>query len=461
MRLRFKEFFRSRLVLVTCIVAILSISSYVVYLRYKHNHLPLNLVLISIDTLRADRLGSYGYQRDTSPALDKLAQISTVFERVVSPSSWTLPAHVSMMSGLYPSTHNIQKSRGQKIADSTVLLSKLLQENGYSTVGVTGGGFLSHVYGFNKGFDRFIEAEKYAPGKERTSIHYAVKTARKELKKISEEKPFFLFLHTYDVHCPYSPPKAYSMMYQSDDADEIEADHCGNTYYNVNKTTKENALYLSDRYDESIRAVDDSLGKFFDYLKSRNDYERTVIVVTSDHGEEFFEHGKIGHDSSLYSELLFVPMIMHVPNAEAQRISEHVSLVDIFPTVMDVLNLWYPPNVDGASLAKMVKGEVAPYKVRPFEFSELKRGLNAFSRIGDRSQLIVTENNEESYFFDLVKDPTEQNNLVLRKPDWFSAKHNELLSFISSRSRIGLNITPDVQTEREDQIKRLQSLGYL
>jgi arylsulfatase A-like enzyme len=413
---------------------------------------PTNLVLISIDTLRSDRLGAYGYGRDTSPNIDALARESTVFERAVTPAPWTLPAHVSMFSGTYPHGHGVVQAKNNKISPSTTLLTEYLKARGYFTVGITGGAYVSHSYGFDRGFDVYLEPDKR---KRATNIIGAsVEQARNELEKVKPGQPFFLFFHNYDVHCPYFPPKSYQGMFNSDGALPAE-DGCGAAL--VNPADKGRALFISDRYDESIRSVDDGIQGLLAYLRSRRDYEQTVIILTSDHGEEFLEHGRIGHKESLHRELLFVPLIVHVPHSPPQRVEEHVSLIDILPTALDLLGLEYSREIDGVSLAEVVTRSQDPSKIRPFELSELDRGVTLRSRIGEKSHLIFNPISGESLFYDLSKDPQEQNSLVEEEPEWFDRKHQELIAFMS-------RVTPAKSApnkEAAEQLEKLKSLGYL
>lgn len=422
-------------------------------------HAPRNLVLISIDTLRADRLGSYGYHRATSPTIDRLAADSTLFERAITPAPWTLPAHASMFSGLYPHSHGVQKPSGQKISATTPLLAEILRANGFRTIGVTGGGYVARTYGFDRGFDRYFQAGDFARGPNlHHSIGRAVKKAKMELAQVNDGTPYFMFFHTYDVHCPYQPPKRLLGTFRSSNAEEIDAEHCGRTYYNRRRITAHNALYLSDRYDEGIRAVDEELEELFSYLRSRNDFDNTVIVLTSDHGEEFLEHGKIGHRESLHKELLLVPLIIRAPGGKPQRIVEHVSLIDIMPTILELFDISAPAPVDGISLAEIIRGTPPGGKIRPFQFSELENGRNLRSRIGNKSHLILDVETRDAYFFNLLDDPLEQNNLAGIKTAWFERKNTELLKFLNHYA----TSTPDpMQTVTDQQIKQLQTLGYL
>lgn len=426
----------------------------------------MNLVLISIDTLRADRLGAYGYPHDVSPVIDQLAAESVVFENVVTPAPWTLPAHVSMLTGLYPKSHGMQRRRDRKISHNDKLLAELLKKNHYETLAITGGGFVSKSYGFNRGFDFFKESR----GVSRDpvgSINKSVETAISKLSEVNDNQPFFLFLHSYDVHCPYTPPDEFFGTVRSPNASEIESGHCGEAFYNKRNITAENALYLSDRYDDSIRAVDAALKKLFRYFKSRQDYDRTIIVLTSDHGEEFFEHGRIGHQNSIYKELLFVPLIVRAPNVAHRRVTRHVSLVDIVPTVTKLLNIEFSNPIDGISLVPAMRKKGASLASRPFEFSELHMGEKLYSRIDASTQLIFDVEKDKYLLFDIKHDPLESNNLATARPDEVNEKSKQLLAFIDAKPDKlgGTNGAAEAESSDDEdakvQVERLKSLGYV
>ena len=357
----------------------------------------------------------------------------------------------------------MQRSKRQGISSKTTLLTEVLKKIGYRTIGITGGAYVSKRYGFDRGFDFFRQLEDYAPGEQRNnSIGPATELAKVQLSRVKPGSPFFLFLHTYDVHCPYDPPEGYNGTFKSEDAEEVEPNHCGETYYNKRATTAAQAKFLSDRYDDSIRAVDSGLAQLFAYLKSRPDYDDTIIVVTSDHGEEFHEHGRIGHQKTVHREVLYIPLIIHVPGVSRQRIPAHVSLIDLYPTVLELAGVERPKGeIDGISLASFVNGAVPPEKFRPFEFSEVQRGGRLYSRIEDDSHLIIDAGKNSVHFYDLIKDPTEQHDLSADQTEWFKQKHNELVDYIKGGKSASAAAPEKLKEESDEERERLKSLGYL
>lgn len=200
-----------------------------------------NLILISLDTLRADRLGTYNYKRATTPFLDSWAQRSVVFDHAVSVAPWTLPSHVSIFTGLYPSSHKVSRAKKRSIGKDTELLTETLRNNGYQTFAFTAGGYVSERYGFDRGFDSFT-VNRGEHISETRGFPYTIKLAREKLAGRDPKKPFFLFLHTYAVHCPYSPPPPYDTMFVSPGAERIDAVSCAR-FFGDNPVTPGNALY--------------------------------------------------------------------------------------------------------------------------------------------------------------------------------------------------------------------------
>lgn len=383
-----------------------------------------NVILVSIDTLRADRLGSYGYARDTSPAADALARRGTLFLNAVSTSHWTLPSHVTMFTGLYPSNH---QSRGSSsvIKEEVRLLAEILKERGYRTYAFTGGGYVSKRFGFGRGFDLYLE-DKAPVTSGNPTFAKMIEHTEEELAKLEPGAPYFVFLHTYDVHCPYAPTEPYRERFRSEKAVYINPHSCGGTTYNHmgEQLTPQKVLYLSDQYDSSIREMDDNLARLLAFLDRRADRAETVVIFTSDHGDEFFEHGRIGHQRSLYRELLMVPLIIQAPWLAPQKVETPVSMVDLFPTVLELLNVKPPSGLDGQSLLPfMLAGDAAP-PLRPFQYSEAPKMR---SSIDGKFHLILELQSSRNQLFDFVSDRSERDNLASKQREYVNSRGRELL----------------------------------
>ena len=348
------------------------------------------MLLVSIDTLRADRLGCYGYERDTSPNLDRFASERAVrFELAVAESSWTLPSHVTMLTGLHPMTHGaVVPARAS--SDDVEFLAETLARAGYYTFGLTDGGWLSKGWGFDRGF-RFFEAVD-------NDFSDCVDDAIEYMSHRSDRGPWFGFLHTYDVHCPYDPPEPWFSRYQSPDAMPVEvAGRCGNPHFNEIQLGSGEVRYLSDRYDGSIRRVDEALGKLFDHLDATGAWDDTIVIVTSDHGEEFGEHGQVGHERTLHREALFVPLLIAVPGHEPMLVRSPVGLADIVPTVLGVIGvepgLLPEGSLDGTDLGELLRlGGADEGAVR---YSHLAWKEPLFSRVSADEQAILATGSGE------------------------------------------------------------------
>jgi arylsulfatase A-like enzyme len=319
------------------------------------------VLVVSIDTLRADRLGCYGYGRDTSPALDRFGRERAVrFAQAVAEAPWTLPSHVTMLSGLHPLTHGARRPE-ESPADEVALLAELLADSHYSFA-LTDGGWLSELWGFARGFDSFHAQDR--------DVERGVEAVLEYVRHRQGKGPWFGFLHTYDLHCPYDPPPPYAGRYHSAGAEPIEvAGRCGNPHFNAQGITPGQALTLSDRYDEDVRRVDDALATLFAAFDELGLWEDTLVIVTSDHGEEFLEHGQIGHERTLSREALSIPLLVAAPGLAPRVVAEVVGLADLVPTVLELTGR--PARaLDGRSLVPLLRGE--PDRQRePFVLSEL------------------------------------------------------------------------------------------
>ena len=276
-----------------------------------------NVVLISIDTLRADRLGCYGYARDTSPVIDALAAEGLRFSEAVSVTSWTLPAHATLLTGLYPAEHGLVTDR-IRLPESPPTLATILSEAGYHTAGIVSHVYLGSRWGFDRGFAAFDET--LGAGSPHSVVaERVVDKALKALGAWREEhggKPLFLWLHIFDPHWAYVPPKPYDSLFDPDYEGGVDGGYASlRPHIRALRRPGESAPALADRdlahlealYDGEVRYVDDQLGRFFTALRDAGLWEETLVAVVSDHGEEFMEHGSLeGHQWTLFDEVVMV-----------------------------------------------------------------------------------------------------------------------------------------------------------
>ena len=304
---------------------------------------PPNVLLISIDSLRADHLGSYGYHRDTSPNLDALAREGARFEVAVAPSPWTLPSHVTMMTGRHPIAHGVRNTHS-RLGDEIPTLAETLAEQGYATAGFVAGPYLRSDFGYHRGFAHFDET---LAAVDPISSHKGISSPRMVGKVMSwierwrtqePQRPFFAFLHLWDVHYDFAPPPPFDTLFDPDYEGTVNGEGIGLVPKDIPQRDLEHIIAL---YDGEIRFTDQELGRLFAFLRERGLMENTIIVVTSDHGEEFFEHGRIGHLMAIFDESIQVPLIVHYPAAVpgGQVFEEQARLMDLAPTILGLAGL--------------------------------------------------------------------------------------------------------------------------
>ncbi len=291
-----------------------------------------NVLFVIIDTLRADRLGAYGNKDGLTPHLDRLAEESLRFDQCWSTTSWTLPSTATLLTSSHGGQHRAWMN-SMPLGTGIDTLPEVFRKEGYRTAACTAGGFVRRSFGLDRGFLWFDDSSQ--------SVEDTVAFADEFLGAYGDE-PWFLFLHTYEVHGPYDPPQpAY---------DRVVAEHPGAlrglepdpklfmeiVAENGGRVPADVATVLEALYDEEVRHADQVLGAFFDRMRADGRFEDTLIVITSDHGEEFGEHGLLGHSDSLYTEQLAVPLLVHLPGgARAGEVdARHVSQIDLAPTVV-------------------------------------------------------------------------------------------------------------------------------
>lgn len=350
-----------------------------VYAREPREDNTPNLLLISLDTLRADHLGTYGYARDTSPFIDReLAGRGTVFERCYSAATTTAPSHMSMFTGLAPTAHGVYGgSYFRGLANGIPTLAEALRQQGFETAAVTENGAMGAYRGFNRGFASYYEDKRrdlsFAEG-------HIERTLERSLSWLdqNDDKRFFLFIHTYQVHYPYTPPLAFQSFFEGDGLDSKEARLLPPEWNPV-------------LYDREIRYTDSRLERFFAEAAARGLLSNTIVVLLSDHGEEFAEHGALGHGPGVPDEVLHVPLVIRGPGvASGRRVEEPVSLVDLTASLLDLAGV-ARDGFPGQSFANRTRQEAGKpqAEARPF-FSEANSGMAVlFTREGGaRPQLL-------------------------------------------------------------------------
>jgi arylsulfatase A-like enzyme len=428
-----------------------------------------NVILISIDTLRADHLGTYGYRRNTSPNIDRLARESVLFDRNINTGGGTLPVHVSMFTSLPPTVHGIWPDSGRALDSARVTLADQMRAAGYHTRGYTGGGFVRAKYGLGQGFDYFYDSG----GNFATELPLL-----NQWLDTYHGGKFFLFLHTYDVHSgfdklPYDHGAAWNRLYTANyggSFDGCKEGLCASALLSrINREVVAKRLratdvfsaadiaYMMGLYDGGISYVDDALGRLFEGLKARGLWDKTVLVFTADHGEEFTEHRLFLHDQN-YEEIARVPLIIHFPRGAfgGRRISEMVSTLEIMPTILDAVGIPSNPEVEGESLLPLIasgaEGLAQVYMA------------GALEKLRTPGWSLLALETGPAQLFDLRQDPGETTNLIYQRPQMARALFAQYLAARRHELRLARQLLlarPDSMiTLTPEEKAHLRSLGY-
>lgn len=402
---------------------------------------PLNVILISLDTLRADHLSLYGHTVETSPRIDAWAgERGTVFENTVAAAPWTLPAHVSLFTGLDAHRHGINHS--QPAPGSLTLLAELLREAGYSTRGITGGGFVHPQWGFAQGFESysyFGEQMGFSDELE-SNMDKAL-----DYLRLERTEPFFLFFHTYEIHNPYIPREPYFELMSPPDQkglyvriDRVEPrpeqgflDGRTFTLLNRGEVVQENYLaggtdngedaLLSNLYDSGVAFADQQIGRLLDALDELGLSRHTLIVLTSDHGEMLGEHGLATH-LFLYEENLMVPLIIADPRGRGagRRVESQARQIDILPTILELLDRPLPEPIDGQSLLPEMLGRDGSsrpaWSYAPASNYGIALRLQNQLKYISKNHVWPSPEIPQEEIFDLQSDPSESDSIAAEDP---------------------------------------------
>jgi arylsulfatase len=419
-----------------------------------------HVILISIDTLRADHLGTYGYRQATSPVIDALARESVVFDNAFATASWTLPSHASMLTGLYPDEHLAgHHAPRTPLRTDIPTLAEVLASAGYRTIAFTGGGIMTRSRGLDRGFALWTERFHARLDAVLPEVFVAIGAA--------PERPFFLFLHSYDVHGPYPdpPPRAPGTPPRAPDLGVSEWMRLiGLPYHHYQAFERYQGLdQIVTAYDDGIRSVDDHLRPLFEQLQRLGLYDDALVIVTSDHGESLYERGVyVGHSYTLYDEELHVPLLVRVPRARLiGRRGELVSGVDLMPLILDQAGIAPPaglsgrdPLVPGSLPHDYVRGETShtgACYLRSLEWKWIGgTGGRVPSGIEDRFV-------GGTQIFDLRSDPRERTNLVWQ-PVAPPADLEAQRAALGDRCPIPESKDPPMT---EQQLLQLRILGYV
>lgn len=441
-----------------------------------------NVVLISVDTLRADHLPTYGYFRATAPKLDRLADEGIVFGNAFTVMSHTLPAHVSLMTGVHPLRHGVLTNR-DRYAGTFPTLAERLADAGYATAGFVTGFPLHSDSGLARGFDLYRDTGRSGDGLV-GKIAGSVANQRVEEWLAANRRPFFLFLHYFDVHDPYERPTELELPFEVDTELRAHMKALGIAEVELASTTP-TPLRLDDRplddlatavnaYDNQIFHVDWLIDRLRQLLRERGLLDDTLLIVTSDHGEGLGQHGYYSHGLHLYEEQLRIPLVMSFPGSgwKPARIDAAVSLLDVLPTLLELVDLPAEPTLDGRSLLADIREPDAESSAKRWLLAQRrnfsKRALAVRGRFASREGLFAlrgdsplkylrtSDGSEELY--DLRRDPLERENLARVRSEDVSRLRAVLEG---RRDQYRAIAGTSEQRTDEDTLKALRSLGYI
>lgn len=394
-----------------------------------------NVLLITLDTVRADHLESYGYKAGATPALDRIAREGVRFADATSNAPLTGPAHAALLTGVYPARYGMRDNVSTAIPSGTATLAEILKKAGYRTGAFIASFILDRAYGFDHGFDEF---DSHFGGFQQQDKLRAARTAGDVLKsalpwiaQVPTDRPFFAWVHFYDAHLPYTPPAPY-------------------------RTT-----FRTHPYDGEIAYVDEAVGKLLAALERKGVLDQTLVIAIADHGESLGEHGETEHGLFLYDAVLRIPWLMRLPGrARAGTVvNEQVRSVDLAPTVLGLLGLQPPKGLDGESVVGPIMGK--PRSNPPSSYAEsfygkLHHGWSeTYSiRVGEWKYIDAPR----SELYDLGTDRREMNNVIERQANVVGRLGGDLRQVVAG---LGPGANTRAPMPDRDTLERLRSLGYV
>ena len=388
---------------------------------------PAGVLIVTLDTTRADRLPAYGYTSVATPVLDHLSREGTVFEQAVSVAPLTLPAHCSLFTGLFPMHHRVRDNADPPLDSKWITLAGTLRMMGYHTAAFVGSDVLRADRGLARGFDAYSDGQRGSSEiVPRRSAAAVVDDAVGWLEQRNTDR-FLAWVHLYDAHAPYDLPQPYR------------------------------TLFADDPYLGAIAFMDAQIGRLLDVLDGSGLANRTLIVVAGDHGESLGDHGEESHGILVYESTLHVPLIVRTPGLARRRVSSVVRLVDVMPTVLELAGV-KPPDSDGASLVSLMTGRRRDLELEAYSESWYPRrfGWSALRSLrADRFKLI---DGPQPELYDLMTDKFEMHNIIAERPA-LAAAMTRRLSAVDGETRP--DNWPRATTITAPVDERLAALGYV
>ncbi|HVN79537.1 MAG TPA: sulfatase-like hydrolase/transferase [Terriglobia bacterium] len=398
-----------------------------------------NLLLVTIDTLRPDHLGCYGYKQIRTPNIDQLAEDGVRFRTVVSQVPLTLPSHCTILTGTYPAYHGVRDNVGYKLSESKTTLAKILRNQHYQTAAFVGAYVLNSKFGLNQGFDDYDDkiegSSNFGPVVNLNQVERrageVVSRAMGWLKAHSQS-PFFVWIHLYDPHDPYEPPSPFKEQYKA------------------------------NPYDGEIAYTDRELGRFLELLKQKRLYENTVVVLAGDHGESFGEHKEWTHGYFIYDPTILVPLIIKTIQKETagKVVIEQVSLVDVAPTILQLLDLPRPTELQGLGMLGLMLGKQRDWQRQAYSetFYPAQFGWSPLMAVRRADAKFIKAPKSELY--ELRGDPGEHVNRILQRNALAHELNANLTQIESTYSDPNASQTASLSLSPQE-LEKLGALGYV
>lgn len=398
---------------------------------------PHSVLLVSVDTLRADRVGSYGYAAAATPVIDGLARRGLRFEQAATVAPLTLPAHASLLSGTFPTFHGVRDNGSFYVGDEITTLAESLQARGYRTGGFVGAFVLDRRWGIAQGFDHYFDDFDLSRYEMAAGLDAAQRPGSEVVDRAlgwleqDTDRPFFAWVHLYDPHSPYTPPEPYRSRFPAT---------------------------MQGAYDGEVAATDAQIGRLIAHLDATRRLDRTIVVVVADHGESLGEHGEQQHGFFIYDASVRIPLIVAGPGVPARTVPDQVRIVDVMPTILEYVGVDVPPGVQGVSLGPLGRGE----RLTLLSFSETwypryHYGWSELTAVKDGRYKFIAAPRRELY--DTAVDPGETADVAASNPRIADALERALRDMAAKTA-----VAATVQKPRAvaaDVEERLRALGYV
>ena len=393
---------------------------------------PLNVVFITLDTVRADHLHCYGNKTIKTPTIDSLAANGVLFDKAVTQAPLTLPSHASMFTGTNPNVHHVRDTGGFTLQPSSITLAKILQKHGWNTAAFVSAFVFKRDIGFNQGFSVYDDQMPGGAGGESATRNAGV-TVDHALAWLNKQpsQPYFVWLHLYDAHQPYVPPPA-----------EFQRQ------------------YPSDTYDAEIAYMDQQVGRFLKAVKQKSPPQKTLVILLADHGESLGDHGEYQHGIFLYDSTVRIAWVMTGPGIPGGvRVQQQARTIDVLPTILDLVGGKASSVVQGASLVPALYGKQVPTQYSYEETLYPKFAMNWAPLHGIHTADWMYVRAPKPELYDLKSDPGELNNVIDSHP----REYRELENQLKILSQVGSDGTDKIVSNQMDQqtMERLRSLGYV